>query len=101
MQKIQCCAFARQQRTCVADKLADDIVVHGRLAVAYIPVNEYVVIKLMKDFINPGLAGEYEGLSGDDRRSGEIIGIDERRGQVTVTDVFSERVGDVAMYGSV
>ncbi len=54
----------------------------------------------MKDFINPGPAGEYEGLSGDDRRSGEIIGIDERRGQVTVTDVFSERVGDVAMYGS-
>ena len=54
----------------------------------------------MKDFIGPGLSGEYEGLPGDDRRTGEIIGIDERRGQVAVTDVFCKRVGDVAMYGS-
>ncbi len=101
MQKIQCSALACQQCAGVADQLADDIVVLDGLAVAHIPVNEYVFVKPLKDLIDPGLAREYESLSGDDRRTCEIIGIDERRGQVTVTDVFSERVGDVAMYGSV
>ena len=55
----------------------------------------------MKDLINPGLAREYEGLSCDDRRADDIIGSDERRRQITATDVFSKRVGDVPMYGSV
>jgi hypothetical protein len=55
----------------------------------------------MKDFVDPGLTREYQALSSDDCRTNDIVGRDERRCQVTVTDVFSKRVGDVPMYGSV
>jgi hypothetical protein len=101
LQEIQRGAFTGQQCARVADKLANDIVVLGWLAVGYVPVNYYGLIELIKNLVDPGLAGEYEGLSGDNRRTDDIVGSDERRRQVTATDVFSERVGDVPMYGSV
>jgi len=31
----------------------------------------------VEDLIDPGLAGEYKSLAGDDRRANDIIGVDK------------------------
>ena len=53
----------------------------------------------MKNLIDPCLAGENKSLAGDNCRADDIVGIEQCCSQITVTDVFCERVGDVAMCG--
>ena len=95
LQKIQCCALGRQQRSGLALHFQNHLIRGAALAVLQVPGDAGGRVALENSGVGPGAAADDGGLTGDDPRMDAALGVHQSSGQVASTHVFQQGAGHV------